>query len=78
MGRVDEYLLRLDTALTRRKATPVQRRSISVDLRNRIYEKLTARSEAESPGLEGAHLKVADADLVLAEARAAGEARLCD
>lgn len=66
-GRVDEYLLRLDSALTRRGASPAQRRSLGLETRAKIVQKLTARAPATLRPNDVLHLPSADIDAVLAE-----------
>jgi hypothetical protein len=66
-GRIDEYLLRLDIALTRRGASPEQRRSIGVNIRNAIMTRLVAKAPAPARPGEVLHLRTAEVDAVLAE-----------
>ena len=65
-GRVDEYLLRLDSALTRRGADAGKRREVGVSVRNQIMAKLSQRERASSAH-GAAHLSAGDAEAVLAE-----------
>ncbi len=62
-GRVDHYLLRVDTALANVGASQTERRTLGVALRQQIMEKLSLRTLAAGT----AQPSIADADSVLSE-----------
>ena len=66
-GRVDDYLVRVDSALTRVGASPTERRTVGLSLRNQIMQKLTLRAASKAAGGGSTAPTLNDADAVLAE-----------